>query len=344
MKTFLLLPVFSAALCLIACSPPEGPRQLPAPRLDLSQIFPQADTTASPQANLATSEERFRQLADSPAPSPAAHSRIRIPLGASLSGEIPHTPDWNWSQRTGLTLISHQPDTSHPDILILAQPYAPTRPQHPSRALQTFISEILPDTSPLSLTALTRNLSQLATELQSLQTSLTGGRGFGFTPAPDTFSGWRTLGQNPAGTHLRLAHYTGIWASQPSLPAGLTPQSLSTLSSQLTSNLPADIIPEDVLNETLTTLNELSSAAESSTTSAPRANRPPQSARLLIATIEATPSRGIHLAILCTGTTTCPQTPHLTHFLESISSAELTTSAPAFPLPEHTEQLHLILP
>ena len=344
MKISHCLPIFSAALCLAACSPPDGPRQLPAPLLDLSQVFPQPDATPTSESDPASSEERFRQLADSPDPSPAAHSRIRIPLGASLSGEIPHTPNWTWSQRANLTLISHQHDSSYADIVILAQPYSPARPQRPSHALQSFIGELLPGTSPLSLSSLSQNLPQLATELQSLQTSLTGGRGLGFIPSPGTFVGWRTIGQNPTGTDLRIAHYRGTWASQPALPAGLTPQTISTLSSQLTSNFPEGLIPEALLNDTLNTLNDLSSASQPSPTSASQPRRPPAPARLVIATIETSPSQGIHLAILCAGTTTCPQSPHITRFFESISPAELTTSAPTLPLPEHTQQLHISLP
>ncbi|RDV36636.1 hypothetical protein DV096_17990 [Bradymonadaceae bacterium TMQ3] len=345
MKTSLLLPVFSAAFCLLACAPPEGPRQRPAPRLDLSQIFPRADVTTPPESELTTREERFRQLADAPAPSPTAHSRIRIPLGASLSGEIPHAPDWSWSRRANLTLISHQSTPLHPDILILAQPYPPTRTQRPSQALRSFIGEIIPNSSPLSMASLSNNLPQLATELQSLQNSLTGGRGLGFTPSPDTFSGWRTIGQNTSHIHIRLAHYSGTWTSQPNLPVGLTPQRISSLSSQLTSNLPAGLIPEDHLNDTLNILNNLSATDQNTTSSALQApRRTPEPARLIVATIEASPSQGVHLAILCSGTTHCPQTPHITRFFESISSAVLPTSAPALPLPEHSQQLQVTLP
>ncbi|TXD31988.1 hypothetical protein FRC96_19390 [Lujinxingia vulgaris] len=345
MKTSHLLSVFTtAALCLVACAPPEGPRELPAPRLDLSRIFPQTDATAALGTDLTTSEERFRQLADAPDPSPAAHSRIRIPLGASLSGELPHSPDWSWSQRTGLTLISHQSAAPHPDILILAQPYSPARAQRPSQALHNFIDELLPDASPLSLTSIAGDLPQLATELQSLQTALTGGRGLGFSPSPDTFSGWRTIGQNASGTHIRLAHYDGTWTSQPNLPVGLTPQSISSLSLQLAKNLPAGLIPEDRLNESLNMLESLSTPSPSATGSTPQARRPPESARLIVSTIEASPSQGLHLALLCSGTTSCPQAPHITRFLESISSDGVPTSAPTLSLAEHSQQLQITLP
>jgi hypothetical protein len=302
----------AAALFLAGCGEPGARRQLPFPHVVPAAVFPE----------LAQSEKK-------PEPAPAADSPVQsVPLGGGLLGELPAGDAWRWGGDPTAVLVTHQSGGVNPDALIYVETFhAADLRERPSAELHRFRATVDPEETVadgwmgedpiVRAVAGQTGLQPLeAGRLVRLLESRTAGRGLGFHPARDSFSGWKWVGRNAGGATLRLARSEGTWAAPLGLPARLRP----ALRRLADGNTP---------------LAPVARWAMEAEGSAP-ASRSGNPAVLIIGS--ATDRRevtGVHLAVICGQSPGCPVAEDLARFLDSIQPADtgrlerLQASAPA---------------
>ncbi|WP_146618155.1 hypothetical protein [Lujinxingia litoralis] len=318
-----------------ACSPSDSPRALPIPILDAAAIFPTSvpsPGTESSHIDSTHTKNRYRQLAQT-RPETTFSSRVRVSLGANLTAELPDNPQrWHWSRKQDLTLISYQQPKQPPELLIITQPFSTKRHDSPSRALRSFLSTSILELTATNTSTLPSPSSTLLSSnehlgaIQTLQSFFTTGRGLGFLPSPNTFSGWRHIGITSEGLLVRLGHYQGTWSPQLSSPSNLSSEDISSLPKVL-SDKPANNLEETDIASIVRNALPLTTSPQ------PSSLRP---ARLYLGTVESSPTQGIHLVLICTNrTSTCPQALSLRHLLNSLSSIAAPSAEPTLAFTEH---------
>lgn len=309
------LLVLLPALCM-ACEIPEGPRELPAPRLDPVSVFRGADAEEGPTGGDpgdgagSSFEARIRQRAR---PSARQETGVedttvavqRVVVG-ELVAELPQRREgWIWGRDGDLTLMVHGGTTGAPDALVLAQGYEREVAHGPAQAANHFYLGVDP-TLANRWVGLGSSLSPLATQLaarlplttletlEALHMLLTPtiGRGLGFTPLADSFSGWKWTGLNDHHTLLRFARSRGSWGAQDGLSRNV----------ELVAEAVAG--PGDRLGALLW------QEPPSGTDETP--------ALLLLGSAERDDGRGVHLALLCRTVPECPLVEDLAAFLDSL--------------------------
>lgn len=313
-----ILPVALAAGALLVLAFPvrtSGPRQLPFPRLDARDLFPQelaarqVEDERAPAAPTSQFDATL-QAAGAPLPAPAAapfaeppEPRL-VPLGGDLVGEIPDDRDvWLWSTEDGATLVLHQTSTGRPDALVYTEAFTPLIERRPTAEIHRFHTSVAPlveaDTPFLgrfrgSLDEVTAARSagrggDLAARarITQLLASRTRGRGLGFDARDDRFTGWRWVGRNEHGVALRLGRWEGAWHRQRELPA------------------------------------QPAAAVANAPEAPPLTPPPPPLERLQAHLLEGSAAEpgevsGAHLAILCARPRACPVAEELAAFIASI--------------------------
>ncbi len=161
-----------------------------------------------------------------------------LPLGGGLVAELPAPGaqgaaggTWHWSSAGWATLAVRRSAGGEPTALLYAEPFTPLYVARPTAELLRFRLTVLPVTAeelPLvgGLWSALRDgggaggLGRRIGVGQLLATA-TSGRGLGFDPGEDAFSGMRWVGRNEHGILLRLGRFTGSRQEQRPLPAAL---------------------------------------------------------------------------------------------------------------------------
>lgn len=380
----------SVALLLLAllllgslgCENPGPPRELPAPAFDARTLFENLSSSARSSTSQEESfEDRITQMmAEQAGPETASTRSVQqIPLGASLSSELPDDFEaWRWSRKGQWTLISYRPPGEAPQIVLATRDYSLTSGRTPARELDRFINDIAPGLglgfNPLSLVEQAArgdlpiaNITNESGEVQlddllaaiAGENSLTGGRGLGFRPAPESFSGWKWGGTNDAGLYFRFASTRGIWGAQPTTPPGLDPNQLASLlgaAAEHSSTPPQQLDIDGALNALQgLSLGGSSSGAPTPGTPASVGVRPerivdqgvalpqfPQrTAQLYLGMVESSPARGIYVVLLCAAEGDCPEAANLAAFLQGIEPSDTGTSGRQTDFSTHATSLGL---
>ncbi|HYG62006.1 MAG TPA: hypothetical protein VEL74_05465 [Thermoanaerobaculia bacterium] len=293
---------------------PPVPRELPFPVIETAAPFPELAVPAAPAAGPAQESaprSTFEAaLTATPPPDPAATPQppaapagLSVPLGGQLLGELPPDGSWRWSAEGGAVLAVHASGGTRPTALIYAETFTDLVRDRPSEEHQRFRVTVdpaaaeghLPTGEPLRRVAQRTGLSGTeAARFLQLVTTRTGGRGLGFRPAPESFTGWRWVGRNEHGVTLRLARQSGSWAEPPSLPARFA--------------------------EALARLNGSHGAAPGASSGGAAGAVP---AYLILGSVtDRYEETGVHLAVLCARSPACAEARDLAAFLASIQPAE----------------------
>lgn len=298
------------------CGPePPQPRELPFPVIETAAPFPELAVPAAPTAEPAQGSaprsafEAALTVAPAPDPAaapqpPAAPARLSVPLGAQLLGELPPDGSWRWSAEGGAVLVVHGSGGARPTALIYAEAFTDMVRDRPSEEHQRFRVTVDPAAAeghfplgePLRRVEERTGLSGTdAARFLQLVTTRTAGRGLGFRPAPESFTGWRWVGRNEHGVTLRLARQSGSWAEPPALPARFA--------------------------EALARLNGAGATPPPAASSAGASNAVP--AYLVLGSVtDRYEETGVHLAVLCARSPACAEAQDLASFLASIQPAD----------------------
>lgn len=311
--SLLLLALLTAGT---ACEAPTGPRELTSPRLEAAAPFRATTDRAADDTTEGgvggSFEDRLRQRGatrrDDEDTGTLALQRVRLAEG--LTGELPRE-GWSWARNGDVSLLLHG---TPPDALVYAESFSDLARQRPAAALNRFYLGVDPpmastwlgigsDLAPMAALAaakLPMSTPQVQHGLEMLLTP-TLGRGLGFRPDAGAFAGWRWLGQNAAGTYLRLARNPGVWQAQDPLP-----EDVERLLELLADGAPelADLLWQD-----------------------PSPNVDSRRAWMIFGSASRDDGAGAHLAILCRLRPECAAAQDLARFVDSLAPPQSAARA-----------------
>jgi hypothetical protein len=295
---------------------PPRPRELPFPVIETRAPFPELALPAAagpePDAGAPRSSAFDAALAGPPAEpvapaEPTAPAKQSIPLGGQLLGELPPDSSWRWSTEGGAVLIVHSSGGGRPTALIYVQAFTDDIRDRPSEEHHHFQVAVDPGIAeghllidmPLRQVEKRTGLERRdAARFVQLVTTRTAGRGLGFRPVPESFTGWRWVGRNEHGVTLRLGRHSGSWAEPAPLPARFV-QALARL---------------DGTSSGSPTPNPGASPARGSSA---------VPAYLVLGSVtDRYEETGVHLAVLCARSPQCAEAEDLAGFLASIQPAD----------------------
>lgn len=286
------LSALALVVMLVACQPPER-RELPFPEFQSEQPF-----------------QLTSEAAGGPSDDELGQREQSFVLAGRLAGTLPQDFDaWLWAGDQTRSLAIHR-TRGQLDALIyteaidqgMARPslgadrfHRTVSPSLASPVLawtdlslpESLVKTLADDTgqSELSVSAALRRLATASL-----------GRGLGFTMHRDTFTGWKWIGRNRQGVDLRLSRALGRWGGQEPLDdkTRAVLDGLANLTDRADPLL-ADATP----------------SAESGPTG--------QQAMLVIGrALTPDGQDGVHLAIFCTLSPSCPVATDLARLLDSL--------------------------
>lgn len=232
-----------------------------------------------------------------------------VSLASRLQADLPLRSDhWSWAEEQGATLILHSTAGGPPDALIYAEAFSRLSRNRPAAEVRRFLLSVVPELPTARLRTL-RNLDaqilpvvdelprthgEMVRAVEKILTS-TLGRGVGFIPESDGFSGWKWLGRNQQGAVLRVGRVEGRWGAQPDLD-----RETRTVLEDLAQEVPEleDLLWDD-----------------------PDLEIPSHSpAHLVLASVSLGNGwgQGVHVAILCRRAPRCPVEADLVRFLDGL--------------------------
>lgn len=309
---------FTLLLALAAAGCSTSPFSLdPTPELDVRAPFPELDA-GGPEPEQGSSGLQRALSRAGWAGEENGTSSSGVPLAGRLVGEFPDTATgtWRWLVGEDVTFGIRSPEEGKaPDAFIYAEAFSSRKSLPASEELMHFELTVDPAllgeqlTWPTAATAWAEPVARNARERDLLRrlawmaTTRTGGKGFGYTSSPRTFTGWRWLGRNRQGVSFRLARSTGEWSGQ----KPLDPE-LEALLPRLVQRFPqASWL--------------LAAAGPADPWSSRGTARTPTPAYMILGTAAAGDT-GIYLAVLCARTPTCGPAGDLSGFLASLRLAE----------------------
>lgn len=214
------------ALVLLAGCDGGGPRELARPVFDPRAPFEElgaATSSDKARAGQSAGKSDFeRAIAasmgqqddppatpggapDDPAVPPGVQTQ-RVQLPGGLSSTIPLDYDtWEAVTASGVTFVVYRaPGHTVPDAMIYAEPLGGLLAVSPSK--ETLLFALRADPTLATLLAAMEAEAAEDPEQRVLPTL-----GLGYQSSADTFTGWRWIGQNAAGTSVRLGRTRGMW-------------------------------------------------------------------------------------------------------------------------------------
>jgi hypothetical protein len=170
----------------------------------------------------------FSDVTDIPGRAPAGGEHQV--MAGSLVGAV-HGEGWHLYAEPGeaVTVLTHAAEEGRTDALIWIEEASDLVRRRPREEQIRFLLTVDPPLARPHLqweeAAVRRGPGEPPRihEAVRIATTRTGGRGLGYASAPESFSGWRWMGDNGQGVFMRLARTHGTWGEQPSLDPALRP-------------------------------------------------------------------------------------------------------------------------
>lgn len=325
--------VATSVLLASACAP-DGPRQLPFPTFDAKEPFPEltaptgnekgesegAAGDSNYEKAIAESMEAGEREDEEGGGEAQTVKRQDVPLAGTLVSSVPlEFDEWQWSSQGDVTIITHrEPGASQPDALVYVEGFSPLIRMFPSVEIRRFQQTVDPNLGPsLALPGLTDGLmGELSeqtgvdvgrlSEVLTRAASHTMGMGLNYRSGEDTFTGWQWVGHNEARVELRLGRTEGAWSSRP-----IYDRDISSALSQVTEQVSG-------LSGMQTRYNEVLGEQASRKASG-------WPAWMLLGSAVVERDRGLHIAMVCKTTPTCPVAGELSELLANIRPADAAT-------------------
>lgn len=239
-----------------------------------------------------------------------------LSVAGRLQADLPVRSDrWSWAEDEGLLLMVHGTGGDDLDALIYAEAFSSLARRRSAAETRRFLLTVAPDLPSAGLRTVPELDARVARagdeiglprrrSLRAVERILTStlGRGLGFVPETEGFSGWKWLGRNPQGVFLRMGKIDGLWQGQP------------------------DLDPQ--VREVLEVLAQEAPELEDLLWNDPVSGRTDAGAAHLFlgsATLGDGWGEGVHLAILCRRAR-CPVEADVVRFLDSLRPPELGPS------------------
>jgi glutaredoxin-related protein len=243
-----------------------------------------------------------------------------VPLAGSLVSSIPlEFEEWQWSSQGRVTIITHrEPGASQPDAMVYVEAFSPLIGMFPSAEMRRFHQTVDPAlVTSLSLPGLSAGLMRELSEktgvdASSLSDGLTRaashtmGLGLNYRSGKDTFTGWQWVGHNQHQVELRLGRTAGSWHARPNAKS-----SVAGVFSQASQQVPKLTGVQERYNEVLSNQSGRQDAG--------------WPAWMLLGSAVVERDRGLHIAIMCKTTPTCPVAAELSELVANIRPADTAT-------------------
>lgn len=304
---------------LAVCGCTEGERRLPTPEFQPRQAIPGIDRqerNASDDGERSRFEEAIRESqSDGEESEGETSSRQLVPLGSGFAGEIPVEFDaWQWAADATSTLVVYAETGGRPQAVVYAEDFSDFGQTSPSLELDRFLVAVDPGfhRSVTVPQAIGDGLGDFASDFEAPAaemlsgvlrgSSRTLGLGLRYRSRPDSFTGWRWIGDNEQGVTLRAARTKGRFG----LAASPGPET-SSMFGRLQSKV-------DGMGRAQSSLPDLRESLSSTGASDGAGRGVP--GWMLVAQVEAEASRALHLAVACERP--CPVASELARLLGSI--------------------------
>lgn len=245
-------------------------------------------------------------------PGPDLGSVRSLSVAGRLQADLPLRSDrWSWAEDEGLLLMVHGTGGDDLDALIYAEAFSSLAHRRSAAETRRFLLTVAPDLPSAGLRTvpeLDARIARAGDEIglprqrtfRAVERILTStlGRGLGFVPEAEGFSGWKWLGRNPHGVFLRMGRIGGRWQAQPDL----------------------DLEVREVLEVLAQEAPELEDLLWNDSVSG-RTDAGAAHLFLGSATLGDGWGEGVHLAILCRRVS-CPVEGDVVHFLDSLRPPE----------------------
>jgi hypothetical protein len=279
------------------------------PELDVRKAFPELSGLSG-----ASPDKLADQMISGLAGDETA-SQDLFEVGNGMVAGMPASEGWSWAKDDTSTLLVHMTDDVA-DAIFFAELFDPVAigVSENMRSFQYTVDVNMGRKASMTDMALERtalkadanyDTGKVLLAIRAVR-SRTLGRGFGYSSAKDSFTGWKWHGLNQKGIELRLGRTQGDWVG------------VAQVGEDVRANA-------TWITENLSGLAELSAAlGKADEYEAALGEMSPRSAWMILGTAQSGETTGVQFAILCAQSPSCDQAQDLATMLDTIQAGDGT--------------------